>query len=109
MNTRFRLFLCACLSCIAVGCRQDPYFEAYVETLNAEKRALEDQINELEFDYEALCQELQQCRQGRDRAATPSLRTPSPTRRAPAQPDADEDPDKLDLEPPTIDPGTPTA
>lgn len=66
------------------GCARDPYVTAYVESLNVEKRALEDLIydledeyNELEAKYEALLAE----RQAPASHSAPSQRSRSDSRR----------------------------
>ncbi len=112
MNLRGLLFI-SVLSCVAIGCRRDAYFDAYVETLNAEKRALEDEIYELQFDYEALCRDLEACRNGtskdadRDRTGTRDNTIPRPSKldRKKASQELDE---KSLLEPPKVETGTPT-
>lgn len=40
------------LAVCSFGCRSDPYQDAYLEMLNAEKRALEDRLYETEYNYE---------------------------------------------------------
>lgn len=50
----------ACL--VATGCRRDAYVDTYLDMLNAEKRALEDRLYELEYDYEQAQQELEKLR-----------------------------------------------
>ncbi len=101
----------AVLAVLAAGCRRDPYMDSYLDTLNAEKRALEDQIYDLQFDYEQAVRELEQCRKqlgttrpspaGRDnRLSPPSVVVPDDQE--------PEVPGDIDLSPPTIDPGTPT-
>jgi hypothetical protein len=40
------------LAVCSLGCRSDPYQDAYLEMLNAEKRALEDRLYETEYNYE---------------------------------------------------------
>lgn len=42
-----------------VGCRNNPQMDRYIETLNAEKRMLEDQVYELQYDYESKVRELE--------------------------------------------------
>jgi len=53
-------FVLVCLA--AAGCRRDAYMDAYLEMLNAEKRALEDRVYELEYDYERALEELEEYR-----------------------------------------------
>jgi hypothetical protein len=45
-----------------VGCRRDPYVDAYFDMLNAEKRILEDRLYEAEYNYEKTLRELEACR-----------------------------------------------
>jgi hypothetical protein len=59
----FRKLLLIVLICsTAVGCRRDPYVDAYFDMLNAEKRVLEDRLYEAEYNYEKALKELQACR-----------------------------------------------
>jgi hypothetical protein len=59
----FRYLAAIILAClVATGCRRDAYVDAYLEMLNAEKRALEDRIYELEYDYEQALEELEKLR-----------------------------------------------
>ena len=57
--------LLAIVTLVATGCRQDPYMEAYIDTLNLEKLAIEDRLYELEYDYDRLLEELRKCRSGK--------------------------------------------
>jgi hypothetical protein len=52
------VFLCP----IFVGCRRDPYVDAYFDMLNAEKRILEDRLYEAEYKYEQAQRRLEACR-----------------------------------------------
>jgi hypothetical protein len=59
----FRYLAALILAClVATGCRRDAYVDAYLEMLNAEKRALEDRLYELEYDYEQALEELEKLR-----------------------------------------------
>ncbi len=53
----------ACL--VTTGCRRDAYVDAYFDMLNAEKRALEDKLYDLEYDYELALEELEELRAGK--------------------------------------------
>ena len=53
-----RVAVCVSLCAAILGCRNNPHVTGHIEILNAEKRALEDQIYSLEYDYERKCAEL---------------------------------------------------
>jgi hypothetical protein len=106
---RIALLVAAC--CIATGCRKDPLLDAHIELLNAEKRALEDRIYELNYEYELKVDELKDARseierlrkkpgaeQGSDRGGfTPA---PRPDRGPDLSPNL---PDDVEMAPPTIE------
>jgi hypothetical protein len=107
MSLRSLTAWCVCALLLAVlanaGCRRrDPYMDAYIAFLNAEKRDLEDEVLKLES-------ELQQAQSDLDaaRARTPRTRnTPSGA----AKPDATVLPKMMDdteLTPPIVDHGLP--
>lgn len=57
MNMRFSIVLAlACL--LPVGCRMDPRMDAYIQELHAEHRMLEDDINNMQYEYEAQLEKL---------------------------------------------------
>ncbi|MCH5372368.1 MAG: hypothetical protein JJ992_00200 [Planctomycetes bacterium] len=59
----FRKLTVLALVCVAVvGCRRDPYVDAYFDMLNAEKRVLEDRLYETQYNYEKALKELDACR-----------------------------------------------
>jgi len=60
MSYRCGIAVLICLA--AIGCRRAPYMDAYFDMLNAEKRALEDRLYELEYNYEHALRELEACR-----------------------------------------------
>lgn len=114
MNVRRAACLFAVLTCVCLsGCLRDPRTDSYIESLNAEKRALEDLIYDLEYDYNMLEKELSAYRgDERSRDAAPRRSSdPSPdTDRG--QPERREDPqfdpfqpDDGDLMPPAVNPG----
>lgn len=57
-----KLSLMLLICSTAVGCRRDPYVDAYFDMLNAEKRILEDRLYEAEYNYEKTLKELEACR-----------------------------------------------
>jgi hypothetical protein len=61
MEFRKALILVVLCSTI-VGCRRDPYADAYFDMLSAERRMLEDRLYEAEYNYEKTLRELQACR-----------------------------------------------
>lgn len=85
------------------GCRRrDPYMDAYIEILNAEKRDMEDRIYELESELDQANSDLEAAR-----ARTPRTRTAPGTRPAPkpaVMPKVMED---SEIMPPAIDHGIP--
>jgi len=101
------------LACALAGCRSpDPWSEM----LEAEKRALEDRVYELEDLYQRKCEELTACRTGKAPSAegssstTPPRRIEAPTPAAPrAEPIVPEkDPPPVpDLSPPAVNLGDP--
>lgn len=108
-TTRLRRLAIASILCALVsGCRNDPHINAHIEVLNAEKRALEDQLYELEYDYERKVTELEEAKERLkklDGGETGSRRAnQSPRVELPAREE-----DFLDLSPPTVTPGTPDS
>ena len=109
MNMRW-LRVPALLMVMLAGCRQDPYMQVYIDSLNAEKRMLEDRVYELEYNYEQKLCELEASRQkpADDTDSSPSiLRDAQPTR--PRPPRNGMPPGIPDLSPPTVEPGTPAG
>lgn len=94
------------LCALAAGCRNDPYLKSHIEILNAERRALEDQLYELEYDYERKVAELEEAkaRLGESGGETPRTRRTNQTPRVEMPEGGD---DSLDLSPPTVTPGVP--
>jgi hypothetical protein len=80
------LLILLCLA--ALGCRKDPYMDAYFEMLNSEKRVLEDRLYALEYDYKKALKELEECR----------TNNPAGDRSGRSEPDRDRE-----LEPPLDD------
>ena len=101
-----QLAMASVLCALAVGCRTNPSLNSHIEVLNAEKRALEDQLYELEYDYERKVTELEETKERLrklDGGETGSRRSnQSPRVELPAADDG-----FLDLSPPTVTPGTP--
>jgi len=54
------LLLVACV--LPIGCSQNPYLDANIELMNAERRGLEDRLYELEYEYETSVEELERLR-----------------------------------------------
>ena len=61
MNVR-RIALLVAPCVLAAGCRQDPYLNAHIEMVNAEKRSLEDRVYELQYDNQIKAEELEKLR-----------------------------------------------
>lgn len=117
---RWRLSLLG-LAVVLAGCQGNAKAYRYIETLNAERRALEDRVYALEDDLDALDTELSEVLSendelrrelGKDSKPT-GRRSAPPARRAPAGPAAPSTPSRRDppaaheLVPPTIDSGEP--
>ncbi len=57
--------IAVCLG-LASGCQQNPRTQVWLETMRAEKLALEDAYYELEYEYERKVEELESCRREND-------------------------------------------
>ena len=97
-----------CLS--AMGCRQDPHVAAAIDSLNAQRRQLEDVVYEQEYEYEELLRKVEQLEEENQRlrrgdrdddSSAPPRFDLSPR---PPRDDADAD---AELAPPTIEFGAP--
>jgi hypothetical protein len=79
------------------GCRRrDPYTDAYLEVVSAQRRDLEDQIYALEDELERTKRQLEQVeKRAPTRSSRPAGSNPAPRRM-----------DDSELTPPSIDPGT---
>ncbi len=98
---RFGVLIVLCLA--VVGCRKDPYMDAYFEMLNSEKRVLEDRLYELEYDHQKALKELAQYRSG-EKKATNTAPQPEPEPDSePNQPPAGGDDGDVELEVPDIE------
>lgn len=90
------------------GCRRrDPYTDAYLEIVSAEKRDLEDQIYALEDQLEEAKRELARAQARTSRPLRSSPRGSSAPSTPKAEPDVGPIMDDNDLIPPMIDPGVP--
>ncbi len=92
---------------LLAGCQNDPYLASHIEILNAEKRALEDQLYELEYDFERKLAELKEAQERLsqlDDQQTPT-RSSRDTMTAPRVEMPADDDDFLDFNPPTVTPG----
>jgi len=63
------------LSVLSLGCRNDPYQDAYFEMLNAEKRVLEDRLYDAQYNYEQALAELEAARGKTKDGGKPASRT----------------------------------
>jgi len=63
------------LSVLSLGCRNDPYQDAYFEMLNAEKRVLEDRLYDAQYNYEQALAELEAVRGKTKDGGKPARRT----------------------------------
>ena len=96
--------------CVAVGgCQRDPREEAYLDRLYSQQRALEDKLNDLDYEHAIAVEELaeergknEELRAQLDRG--PSRRTPSTGPRPSRGSDASPAPGESDETPPTLTP-----
>lgn len=99
----------AVVTIVATGCQSGPRVSRHIELLNAEKRALEDELYDMEFEYKGALKKVDELR--RENAELEQRLGISPGSRSRSW-DADQSrPDKkpgspgLDLSPPMIDEG----
>ncbi|MBC8355075.1 MAG: hypothetical protein H8E66_24105 [Planctomycetes bacterium] len=109
LNSTIRLYQLAIVSALcalAAGCRSDPNIASHIEMMNIERRTLEDQLYELEYDYERKVAELEEAKERLRRfdGGDSDLRHTDETPRI-ELPEADDD--MLDLSPPSVTPGVP--
>ena len=102
------------LTAVAVampGCRNNAQLDAHLELMNAERRALEDELYELEYDYEAAVQKLEETRRENERLrekrneSSDDFFDLSPE----GQDDSRDEVPDLELSPPMVEPGVPTT
>ena len=101
----YQFAIVSALCALAAGCRNDPYVNSHIEILNAERRALEDQLYELEYDYERKVAELAEAREQLSRLGG-GEELPRRTNQTPRV-ELPEPENGLDLSPPTVTPGVP--
>ena len=111
MSVRSILIVVTC-ALLAAGCRRDPRLQVYIDNVNAEKRMLEDTLYDLQYDYECKLREVEKLQSELDRvkgASTDSgAAKPGSSRlKSPAASGNRLFPDLSDLEPPSVEPGTP--
>jgi hypothetical protein len=104
---RFTLLFAVTLT-LAIGCQTSPRVSSHIEMLNSEKRVLEDELYELEYDYEDALDEIDQLKSENARlrqipGASSVAPTTRPSRRT-ESPKKSTSPN-LDLAPPMIDEG----
>lgn len=106
------------LACLLAGCQAGPRINGYIESMAAERRALEDRVYQLEYDLDIVQTELEHVRAENERlrgggaSSEGNRTTPRSVPRAlprrgatePRESSAPSDNDTL-LKPPTIDPG----
>jgi hypothetical protein len=105
MNLRFVAALAlACLP--ACGCCRRHGLDVYMEAMNAERRALEDRLYDLEYDHEVKAEELAACRRDNEKLRK-ELGRPA-AEGAKAEEGKEETAPGVDsLAPPVIEPGLP--
>lgn len=98
---------------LLAGCQGNPRTYKYIEAMNAERRALEDRVYELEYELQTLDEELAQVEEEnaelRDELGKkkPSASRSSAPRRLEVDRSGAAPPVDVDLEPPSVDPGAP--
>ena len=102
------ILLVAVAITVATGCQTSPRINRHIETLNGEKRILEDELYELEYDYEDALEELEQLRSENARlhqrlGTLPDARPSSAPRRSESNKKSSSS--GPDLAPPMIDEG----
>lgn len=94
---------------LTIGCKQNPYVEANIELMNAERRALEDRLYELEYQYETKVEEVEELREANARllateTGSGSRRDTSPSRpRLRVDPPRNERPSEPSFQVPRIE------
>jgi len=77
LRNTHRVLAALVLAAWSLGCRSDPYRDAYLEMLNAEKRVLEDRLYESEYNYEQALNELKASQASAKDVRKPASRTRS--------------------------------
>lgn len=97
-DQRFLMLALMGLAAALTGCASDPYLNQHIEATNAEYRALEDYVNELEHENSELCSEVDRLAEENERLK----KGEAPRRRStPSSPSRDRGFDSL--EPPRIE------
>ena len=118
---KVRLLLALALGTLwCCGCHKNPRMQIYIDSLNAEKRILEDKLYDLQFDCEAKEEEIEQLRKqlarlqggakapaGPSTGSAPGSQLPLGNPPKPTKP-AKKPSSILDLVPPKIEPGQTT-
>jgi hypothetical protein len=102
-----RIAVLVSLCAATLGCRNDPYLNGHIEILNAEKRALEDQVYALEYDYERKVAELEDAKAQIERLGGEESPRRERSQRDRAFESREEAEEPIDSAPPTITPGEP--
>lgn len=113
MSVRCLMIVATCLL-VAAGCRRDPRMQVYIDNMNAEKRMLEDTLYDLQYDYECKLREVEKLQaelnQLKDTTGDAGAAKSGSSRlKSPAASGNRLFPDLSDLQPPTVEPGTPDA
>lgn len=87
-----RVLAALVLAVSSCGCRSDPYQDAYLEMLNAEKRALEDRLYDAEYNYEQALAKLKSVQAATNEEGPPARGTQSGSRPRPRSEPADAEP-----------------
>lgn len=111
MSVRSLLIVAMCVL-ISAGCRRDPRLQVYIDNMNAEKRMLEDTLYDLQYDYECKQREVEKLQAELNRMkGTGAIQEPAKSGasrvKSPATPGDRLFPNIPDLEPPTVEQGTP--
>ncbi|MCA9143225.1 MAG: hypothetical protein H6821_13545 [Planctomycetaceae bacterium] len=110
-NRLCHLAIAGAFCALLTGCRNDPHFNAHIEVLNAERRALEDQLYELEYNYERKVAELEEAKKKLKEISgdDPQPRRTNQSSQSPRIDLPESDDDFLDLSPPSVTPGVPDS
>ena len=102
------LLLSTVISVALLGCRNNAQLDAHLELMNAERRALEDELYELEYDYEKALKKLEKAERESAKLRDQLEGSEGDFRDLGPGGSVQELPD-LDLSPPTVEPGQPTG
>jgi len=107
----YRLGVFLLLTCIlCAGCRRDPHLDVYIETLNAEKRILEDELYRLQYEMKIREERIERLESGSEpkKPSPGALPQPGARPNSPFKPE-NGSPSEPMLEGPKIESGEPAG